>query len=72
MDLYQELRGRGQPYKQKNLINAPLEYTPPLNSQKFNKRPGRLFEALRYREFNVYRKEMHRTFENKVTCYGCM
>ena len=23
-------------------LNAPLEYTPPLNSQKFNKRPPRL------------------------------
>ena len=24
MDLYQELRGRGQPYKQKKLRNAPF------------------------------------------------
>ena len=36
----------------KNLINAslfkrPLEQTPPLKIEKFNKRPGPLFKALR-------------------------
>ena len=29
MDLYQELRGRGQPDKRKNLINAPFFKRPP-------------------------------------------
>ena len=34
--------------KTKNLIKASLEQTPLLKIERFNKRSGRLFEALRY------------------------